>query len=167
MDELVKTFHIDWKLLIAQIINFAVVLGVLWYFALKPLTKMMNKRSEDIAKSLADAEEITKKLKQADVTKEGIIIDANREAQIVVEKSYKDAEKVREQKIKETREEVENIVNKSKADLKAEKEKMINEAKQEVADLVVEASSKIIKKNIDTQANKELIKETLNKVNKD
>ena len=41
MDELVKTFHIDWKLIIAQTVNFTIVLGVLWYFAFKPLMKVI------------------------------------------------------------------------------------------------------------------------------
>lgn len=161
MDELVKTFHIDWKLLIAQIINFAIVLGVLWYFALKPIMKLMNKRSSDIEKSLKDVQEIEKKLKQAESTKDKIVTEAKKESQIIMEKSYEEADKVREQKVLETRQEMENIVKKTKADLKAEKEKMVDEAKKQVADLVVEASSKIIEKNVDTDVNRKLIKDTI------
>ncbi|XOU93880.1 MAG: F0F1 ATP synthase subunit B [Candidatus Kerfeldbacteria bacterium] len=165
MDELVKTFHIDWKLLIAQIINFAIVLGVLWFFAIKPLMKVMNKRSDDIEKSLKDAEEIEKKLKEAGDTKEKIVIEAKKEAQIIMETVHKESDHTRDEKLKQTREEVEKIVAKTKADLEDEKEKIIKEAKQEVADLVVIASSKIIGKEIDKESNKKLIEDTINQVN--
>jgi F-type H+-transporting ATPase subunit b len=166
MDELVKTFHIDWKLLIAQIINFAIVLGVLWYFALKPLMKLMNKRSSDIEKSLKDAQEIEKKLAEAADTKEKIVIEAKQEAQIVMEKVHKESDKAREEKIQETKKEVEQIVKRTKADLAAEKEKMVDEAKKQVADLVVEAATKVIKKNIDPEADRVIIEETIKKVKK-
>ena len=38
MEGLVETFHLDIKLLVAQSINFLVVLAVLYFFALKPLS---------------------------------------------------------------------------------------------------------------------------------
>jgi F-type H+-transporting ATPase subunit b len=161
MDELVKTFHIDWKLLIAQLVNFAIVAGVLWYFALKPLMKVMNKRTEDIEKSLKDAKEIEQKLNDAEKTKQAVIIEAQKEAQILMEKSYKDAENLKEEKLRETRTEMEKIAAKTKADMQLEKEKMVQEAKHDVADLVISASSKIIGKHLDESANKKLIEETI------
>jgi F-type H+-transporting ATPase subunit b len=166
MDELVKTFHIDWKLLIAQLVNFAIVVGVLWYFALKPLMKVMNKRTGEIEKSLRDAKEIEQKLHDAEKTKQAVIIEAQKEAQILMEKSYKDAENLKEEKIRETRQEMEKIVVKTKADLHLEKEKMVQEAKHDVADLVISASSKIIGKHLDEASNKKLIEETIDQVNK-
>ena len=62
MEELIQTFHIDWKLLIAQLINFAIVLFVLWKFAIKPLSKTMDKRTNDIEKSIDDAKKIEENL---------------------------------------------------------------------------------------------------------
>lgn len=161
MDELVKTFHIDWKLLIAQLVNFGIVVGVLWYFALKPLLKVMNKRSEDIEKSLSDAKEIEKKLSEAEKTKQAVIIEAQKEAQIIMEKSSREAEQLKEEKLRETRQEMEKIANKTKVDMQLEKEKMVQEAKRDVAELVITASSKIIGKHLDAEANKQLIEETI------
>jgi F-type H+-transporting ATPase subunit b len=166
MDELVKTFHIDWKLLIAQLVNFAIVAGVLWYFALKPLMKVMNKRTSDIEQSLKDAKEIEQKLHDAEKTKQAVIIEAQKEAQILMEKSYKDAETMKEEKLRETRQEMEKIAAKTKADLLLEKDKMIQEAKHDVADLVISASSKIIGKHLDAAANKKLIEDTIDQAKK-
>ncbi len=161
MDELVKTFHIDWKLLIAQLINFGIVLGVLWYFALRPLMKMMSNRTSAIDKSLKEAKEIEQKLHEAEQTKQSIVTEAKKESAIIMENAYQEAEKVREQKIKETRDEMGKLAEKVKVEMALEKEKMVADARREVADLVVAAASKIVEKNLDTAANKHLVEETI------
>ena len=57
MDSIIATFHIDWKIIIAQVLNFGVVFGVLYLFALKPLMKVMRERTEKIEKGIKDAKE--------------------------------------------------------------------------------------------------------------
>ena len=73
MQELITTFHIDWKLLIAQIVNFGLVLFVLWKFAIKPLSKVMADRSKEIEKSLDDAKQIRDNLTKSHEEREKII----------------------------------------------------------------------------------------------
>ena len=55
MDSIISTFHIDWKIIIAQAINFVIVFAVLYFYALKPLSKLMKERSEKISQGLDDA----------------------------------------------------------------------------------------------------------------
>ena len=55
MESIISTFHIDWKIIIAQMINFVIVFVVLYIFALKPLSKLMKERGEKIAKGIDDA----------------------------------------------------------------------------------------------------------------
>ncbi|MFA6525557.1 MAG: F0F1 ATP synthase subunit B [Patescibacteria group bacterium] len=166
MDELVKTFHIDWKLIIAQVVNFAIVLFVLWRFALKPLMKVMEKRNHDIDQSLKNAEEIEKKLKVAGETKDQIVTDAKRESQLIMEKASKEAEQLKADKIAETRSEMEKIAAKTKASLLAEKDQMINDARKEVGSLIIEASTKIVGKNLDSESNRKMVEETVNQIKK-
>lgn len=162
MDQLIDTFHIDWKLLIAQIINFAIVLGVLYYFALKPLMKVMNKRSSDIEQSLENAKKVEQQLRDAEEKKDRIVTEAKKEAQIIAANASKEAEKLREEKLHQTRAEMEKLSERAKQDIRGEKEQMMKEAKQELADIVVAASSKVIGKEVDAQTNKELIEKTVN-----
>ena len=55
MNSIITTFHIDWKIILAQAVNFAIVFAVLYFFALKPLNKLMAERAEKIAKGVNDA----------------------------------------------------------------------------------------------------------------
>ncbi len=48
MESLIETFHLDIKLIIAQAFNFAIVAFVIYFFALKPIFKLMDKRSNKI-----------------------------------------------------------------------------------------------------------------------
>lgn len=166
MEELIKTFHIDWKLLIAQLVNFFLVLGVLWKFALKPLQKIMADRSQEIQNSLVQAKEIEQKLKETDQNKIDTLLQAKKDAQAIIDQTNKEAEILREKKISELRLEMEKIVAQTKTSLANEKEQMIREVKSEVADLVITVSSKLLEKNIDNENNKKLIASTVEHVGK-
>lgn len=164
MEELVKTFHIDWKLLVAQLVNFFIVLGVLWKFALKPLQQLMDKRSAEIDKSLKQAKEIEQKLSEADKTKAETIIEAKKEAQNIISQAGREAENVRTKKLDELKSEMEKIVAQTKSGLQQEKEEMIKAARGEVADMVVAATGKIISQKLDSGHDKQLIEETIKKL---
>lgn len=147
--------------MIAQLINFGIVLFVLWRFALKPLLKIMNKRSSDIEKSLENAKEIEIKLKEADQLKEDRVLEAKKEAQAIEEKASKEAEAIQQEKLMETKNEMEKITSRTKAELAAEKQKMFEEAKGKIGDLVIAASGKIIEKELDEKTDRRLIEETI------
>ena len=55
MESIISTFHIDWKIIIAQAFNFGIVFTVLYIFALKPLNKLMAERALKISKGVEDA----------------------------------------------------------------------------------------------------------------
>lgn len=80
MGELLHNFGVDWKLLIAQAINFFVLFAVLWKFAYKPILKVFRMRRESIAQGLQDAEEASQRLTQADRIGEEKIAAARSEA---------------------------------------------------------------------------------------
>ncbi|MBU4256904.1 F0F1 ATP synthase subunit B [Patescibacteria group bacterium] len=137
MDSLIETFHIDVKLLIAQIINFAIVFSVLYFFALKPLLKVMGERTKKIEKSIDDAEKIEEKLARSEEEYKKEIIRARKEAEIILEKAGQRAEERKQETIANAKEEIGQIINQEKAKIQQEKAKTLKEIKKEVADLVV------------------------------
>ena len=60
MEDIIQKFGIDGKLIVIQIINFTVLVGLLSYFLYKPLLKVLADREEKIAAGIADAEEAGK-----------------------------------------------------------------------------------------------------------
>src|SRR5215510_10725494 len=58
VEQIARTFGVDWSHLIAQIISFAIVCGILYLFAYKPVLKMLATRRQLIAQGLANSEKI-------------------------------------------------------------------------------------------------------------
>lgn len=161
MQELITTFHIDIKLIIAQLINFAIVLFVLYKFAYGPILKMMNERTQKIEKGLKDSEESHKKLGEIMEKEKAVLIEARKVAQEILNKAEEAANKNKEEIIVSAKEQAQKILNDSAKKIETEKIQMMQEVKGEIADLVVLATSKLIAEKIDNKKDKELIKKVL------
>ena len=112
MDSIISTFHIDWKIIIAQAINFSIVFVVLYIFALKPLSKLMAERAEKIAKGLADAKSNEDLLKDTALKYEEALTKARTEATRIFEESKKEAEKAISEIVTPFFEEIEQLIGK-------------------------------------------------------
>ncbi|MES2315438.1 MAG: F0F1 ATP synthase subunit B [Patescibacteria group bacterium] len=158
MDALISTFHIDWKIIIAQAFNFAIVFVVLYIFALKPLQKLMAERSDKIAKGITDAKENAATLDKTKKEYEDVLAAARKEAQKIFEDGKKEAMTKKEAMMMEAKAEVASMIESGKKTLEVEKAKMVADAKKEVVGVVVAAAEKILsgKGGIDEKALKEL-----------
>src|SRR3989344_1440310 len=92
MDSIISTFHIDWKIITAQMVNFGVVFVVLYIFALKPLNKLMTERSEKIAKGVGDAKKSAEMLKATSLEYDEVLAKARIEANKIFQEGQKEAE---------------------------------------------------------------------------
>ncbi len=164
MEELIHKLGIDWKLLIAQVINFLVLLLVLYKFAYGPILKVLKDRQDKIAKSLSDAKAIEEKLAATNAISEEKILAAKKEAQVILEKTAQAAQQIKQEKLLETKKEMEKLKEKGQAELNSEKEKIVREAKEEITDLVLAVSAKIMAKELDEKTNQKLIEETIKEI---
>lgn len=144
MDALIDTFHIDWRLIIAQMVNFAVVIIVLYKFAIKPLGKLMDERSSKIQGGILDAKKHKELLSQTEEEYKKIVAEARKESQDIIGIAKKDAEKVREDLILKAGEDAKKLVESGRAELEAEKAKMLGDAKKELAGLIVSSTEKVL-----------------------
>jgi len=152
---------IDWKLLIAQILNFLVLLFVLWRFVYKPLVKLLEDRSKKIEKGIKDAEAAKQTLKLGQKKQEEIIRTAKKEAQKIIEKAVLEGKKIKEELEKEASLKAQEIIDASKIQIQKEKEAAINEVKKEIGGIVALAVEKIIDEKMTEQKDKQLIRKFL------
>ena len=144
MGSIISTFHIDWKIIIAQAINFGVVFVVLYIFALKPLSKLMAERSEKIAQGFNDAKTNATLLEKTAREYEDILIKARSEANKIFEDGKKEALNKKALMLEEAKNEVAGVIENGKKMLEAEKVKMVGEAKKEIISLAMLATEKLI-----------------------
>jgi len=144
MESIISTFHIDWKIMIAQAINFLVVFVVLYIFALKPLNKLMAERSGRIAKGVDDAKTNAALLEKTRAEYEEVLLKAKAEANKIFQDGKKEAENKKTLMLEDAKKEVAGVIENGKKMLEAEKIKMVGEAKNEIVSLTMLATEKLI-----------------------
>jgi F-type H+-transporting ATPase subunit b len=157
---------VDWKLLVAQLFNFGVVIFVMWRWVYRPLQKVMDERTAKIEKGLEDAKNAAQARESATTEKEQVIADARLQAKEIIDEAERLSRESRDEQVTKTREEVEAIVKKGKSQLQADKDAMLADARAEVADVVVAAAEKVIAVKIDSKKDTEMVKRALSDLNK-
>ena len=144
MDSIISAFHIDWKIIIAQAVNFAIVFAVLYVYALKPLGKLMDERSAKIKKGMDDAKTNAELLEQSRVESAAELARAQQKAQAMWQEKKAEAEQKATEMMAKTQNELKVMIEKGKKSLEAEKSKMVNDAKTEIASLAAAIAQKVL-----------------------
>lgn len=146
MESIIETFHIDWKIIIAQAFNFTVVFVVLYIYALKPLSKLMSERSDKISQGINDAKTNAEILNQTQKEYDAKLQEARVEAQKIFDAGKKEAESKKAELLEKARLDVATMIENGKKNLEAEKAKIMEDAKKEIVSLGMLATEKIISK---------------------
>ena len=162
MESIISTFHIDWKIIIAQAINFGVVFVVLYIYALKPLSKLMAERGEKISKGVEDAKSNALLLEKTKSEHEKTLAEARAEANKIFQEGKKEAEEKKTKMLEDTRLEIAGMIANGKKVLETEKIKMVEEAKKEIVFLTMLATEKLISTKTDGSVNDKTINELKN-----
>jgi F-type H+-transporting ATPase subunit b len=157
----VALFGLNWKLFLAQLINFGIILFVLWKWVFRPVAKGLADRTTKIEGSLAEAERIAGERETFDSWKNKEISEVRQEAANIITEAKAGAERARTEITQTAMEESKKILERGKAQLEAEKNKAVQEIKLEVADMVVQTTETILKKKLDSASDKALIKDAL------
>ncbi len=161
MDELIKTFHIELNLLFAQVVNFSIVLFVLYRFAYRPILKTLNSRTEKIEKGMRDAGEAGKKLEEITEKEKEVLSNAKKEACEIIKNAEEQARINAENIALETKKQNEKLILATKKQIEQEKNKMLTEVKGEIVNLVILATEKIIDEKLDRNKDMELIEKAI------
>lgn len=161
MEELVKTFHVDWRLMIAQLINFFIVFWVLKKFAYHPIVKVLEERAKKIKEGLENAQKAKKQLEESDRIKEQAILEAKKKSQEIIFEAQRDTEELRKQIVKKAEVEAERIVNEAQLRMEIERNEIFKDLKRQAVDMVAVGVEKVIGKTVSDKEHRELIAKVL------
>ncbi len=162
--ELLAKLGVDWRLLVAQLINFGILLAVLYKFLYKPVLKLLHERSAKIEDGLKNAEAVEVKLKEAAALFEAKTREARAEAAKLFDAAKKDVDGLRVELVAKAQKESDQIVEAGRVRLAVEKEKMMHDAQAELGDLVAQATKHELGQVMTPEMNKKLIDEAVQKV---
>ena len=146
--------------ILAQMLNFFILVWILARFAYKPLVSMMQERKERIAKDLADAQAARNEAEQFKADYAAQIANARQEAQQIVEKAVQQAEATTREQLAAAREQIER----EKEDIVNERDRAMNNLRNEVISLSVAMATKVVAKDMDSETNTKLIEDAIAKL---
>jgi F-type H+-transporting ATPase subunit b len=143
--------------LIAQLIAFFVLFGLMYVVAYKPILRMLDERSKRIKESMDQAQQIKEQTTQAEVELNKQIEAGRKEGQEIIKRAMRSSEEVRQKVQQDARQEGEAIIAKARSEIQRERDEAVAEIRQEFADLAITAAEKVIDRSLDKEAHRHLI----------
>ncbi len=153
-------------LFIWAVITFLLVLAVLRWKAWGPLMDALEAREKQINDALNAAQSAKEEAAQVVSDNEGVLNKARKEAQEIVANAREAGDKLKHKLESDGQEKYENMLTDAKEQIDVEKQKALSEIKQMVVDVAIDASEKVIKRNLNNDDNKKMIEDTVDKFNK-
>lgn len=160
-ESVLASLGIDAQMFIFQLINFALVVAVLWFLILKPITKKMTERQKMIDESLDNAKKVQENLARSEKEYQTRIDEAKVESNKILEKSQVEAERLSNDIKNKAKKEIEGLVLQAREKIKEEKVEVMAGIKRETANLVVAAVEKILNEKMDEKKDKRIIEDSL------
>jgi F-type H+-transporting ATPase subunit b len=152
---------INLPLLIAQIINFLLLFGLLYLFAYKPILKMFDERASRIKESMDLTESVKEQAANAEEEAKKRIEEASKEGQEVIARAIKSGEEIKQKAEQDAKPEAEALIARARSEVQQERDEAIAELRKEFSDLTIAAAEKIIEKELDEEAHRKLIDKVL------
>jgi F-type H+-transporting ATPase subunit b len=147
--------------LLAQIVNFVIVLYLLNRFLLGPITRTLVERRARIEQGIKDAEQARTDREQAEQERLNALQEARREANEILARAQRVAQESREQDIAATRAELDRMRERATSEIEAEKQRALIDLRTEVVDLALAAAGKVVGETMTGERQRRLVEEFL------
>jgi F-type H+-transporting ATPase subunit b len=154
------------KSLIIQMINFLVLLFILWKLLYKPLVGKMEERTQAIKKSLEEAQAARAEAERQRQAHAAQIQSALAEAQSIRATALNEAAVVLRRLVEAARAEAGRLVQSAKTEMEQDIRRARQQLRQEVGDLAVQIAERLIKKSLRDEDHHRIVQEALARVDR-
>lgn len=144
--------------LLTQIINFVILLAILTKLVYKPMLNSLEKRRKKIEEGLALTDKLTKEKEALDSKKRKVILDAQKEARMIVDKAREEGKKQEAEIIKEARAKADEMLKKAGKELENKAKEMEAKATKDAVDMATELTKRLIGDILEGKKQDELLK---------
>lgn len=152
---------IDWKVLIAQVINFAILLFLLQKFAYRPILKVLNERREKIEDAIERSKTVDQKMAKIEALKQEVLSDARAQSQAIIKEAQEVAQRAGEEIIAQTHKKTAHIIRDSEKKIELERQKIFQDMQRDIAALVVVTVEKTVGDVLDKKSKTALVRQAV------
>jgi F-type H+-transporting ATPase subunit b len=160
----VSPFDINTGLIFWTVLIFLLLMAILWKMAWPAILKSVEEREQKIQRQLDEAERARAEAAKLLEEQRRLAASSRAEAQEMLAKAKTLAQKEREALLAKARDEQDAMLERARREIDSEKDKAILALRKEAVDLSIAAASRLIEKNLDTAANKQLVLDYLKSI---
>lgn len=137
------------------LIAFGITLWILAKFAWKPIVKSLDEREKNISDSILAADNVRKEMSEMKSENEALLAKARDERAIMMREAKEIRDKIIAEAKEQARQETNKIVADAQSVINQQKMAAITELKNNVGKLVIEASEKVLRRELGNQQEQE------------
>jgi F-type H+-transporting ATPase subunit b len=160
VEQIARTFGVDWPHLIAQTVSFSIVCALLYWLAYRPILTMLAARREQIATGLANAAKIKAELDKTEAQRQVVLTQAHEESTRLIEEAQAAAARLKAQEAQQARVAAEQILAKAHEAAAQDRAQMLVDLKREVGRLVLQTTASVTGKILTADDQRRLAEET-------
>ena len=146
--EILTNFGIQPVLLLAQIVNFLIILFLLKKFFFAPIIGILENRKRRIEESLKNADLIEEKLAETEEKTQKILEEARNNAVNIISEAKQEADRIYEQAQEDTRKLAEETIAKTAIQIEKQKEELEKQLEKETLTLVSQIVKKVLGRSL-------------------
>lgn len=152
---------VEWGTTFVTLATFVILLVLLKKFAWGPLKEVMDKRERDINKDIDDAEQAKINAQKLEEENRKTLKETQDEVQRILDDAKVQARKQHEEIIHEANVRANGMIETAQSEINSEKERALADINNQVSELSVLIASKVLRKEISEQDQKDLVEKYL------
>lgn len=161
MTELVKSLGIEWPVMVAQLVNFAILLFILGKFVYRPVIKLLDERRDGVARAAESEKQIAERLAGIGAERERFLVETRKESERIIDEAKKGGENTRKKLIEEAQAEILLMRAEAERRLAGEKNKLASEVRKEIGTLIVDAIERSFSDVLDARTQGRMVEQAL------
>ncbi len=147
--------------LIAQLINFTILLVLVGWASKRFLFPLLDERRKRIQEGLDASDEAKRRLSETETESAAELDKARQEGQRLIGEAQQASARVQEEARQSARTEAETLLERARSEIQLERDAAIADLRREFAGLTITAAERVIRRSLDAEAHRELIEKVL------
>jgi F-type H+-transporting ATPase subunit b len=160
IEQIARTFGVDWPHLLAQTISFSIVCALLYWLAYRPILRMLDHRRAQIAQGLENAAKIKAELAKTEAERHVVLAAAHVEAQGLIEEAHAAAARVQAEESAKAVAAAQEIIARAHEAAAQERSRLLADLRHEMGRLVLRTTATVTGKVLTEEDQRRLAEET-------
>lgn len=143
---------------------FLILFPVIKSFFVNPLSEAIGSRSAELERTFSEAEQLRAEMGQMRTDYERRLAETESQAREQIQGQIREAQNLRQSLMAEATQRADELVEKAQQEISAERDRVIAEIRVHVVDLTLAAAEKVLSENMDSDRNRRLVEDFIDRV---